>query len=163
MASKKAHAPFLEYLKRKGLKVTKQRMAIVDAVLGIEDHFSAEDLHKTLRKSAHAASLATVYRTVSVLVEGGFLEALDIGGGQLLYEHVLGAKHHDHLVCLGCRRIEEFHCEEIERAQDREAEQRGFHVTHHSLRIFGYCAECRAEGRDVEEANAQRLAASRNA
>lgn len=158
---KRARAAFLDYLKHRGLKVTQQRLTILDAVFKTHEHFSAEALHRRLRNEGVEVSLATVYRTVNVLVEGGFLEALDVGGGQLLFEHVMGHGHHDHLVCLGCNKIQEFRCPEIEKLQEREAAKLNFRVTHHSLRLFGYCAACERRGKAHEStSNSGRLAAS---
>ena len=87
-------------------------------------------------------SRATVYRTIALLVEGGFVESLDTGTGELLYEHTLGHRHHDHLVCEGCGRIEEFFDERIERLQEEVAASKGFELVSHSMRLFGRCASC---------------------
>lgn len=156
-----SESTFVEYLKQRGFKVTRQRMTILEAAFGTSEHFSAEQLHRRLLDEGHRVSLATVYRSVNVLVEGGFLEALDVGGGQMLYERVDGRdEHHDHLVCVGCGAIEEFRCDEIERLQVQEAKARGFEMTHHSLRIFGWCRECKRKGRTASVAPGVRLAAS---
>ena len=151
---------FVDYLKQRGFKVTQQRLAILEAVFGTHDHFSAEQLHRQLSETGTKVSLATVYRTVNVLVEGGFLEALDVGGGQLLYEHVLGHHHHDHLVCVGCGKIVEFVSDEIERLQEEEAKKKGFRITHHSLRIFGHCESCQEQGLSEDSDGPARIATS---
>ena len=62
-----------------GERVTRQRLAILEAVFDSEEHFSAEALHRRLRGDHLDISLATVYRTVNMLVEGGFLSPLDAG------------------------------------------------------------------------------------
>ncbi len=152
---------FVEYLKQRGFKVTRQRMTILETVFGSREHFSAEQLHRRLLDEGHRVSLATVYRSVNVLVEGGFLEALDVGGGQMLYERVDGREeHHDHLVCIVCGSIEEFRCDEIERLQEQQASARGFEMTHHSLRIFGRCRECAHSGRREVRASGPKIAAA---
>jgi Fe2+ or Zn2+ uptake regulation protein len=92
-------------------------------------------------------SRATVYRTLSLLVEGGFLESLDTGRGELHYEHVLGHAHHDHMVCLGCGRIEEFVDERIEKLQQEAARAKGFEMVDHDLKLIGYCRACARERR----------------
>jgi Fur family ferric uptake transcriptional regulator len=157
----RSESTFVEYLKQRGFKVTRQRMTILEAIFESREHFTAEQLHRRLVEAGQRVSLATVYRSVNVLVEGGFLEALDVGGGQMLYERVEGAEeHHDHLVCLACGAIEEFRCDEIERLQEEAAAERGFEITHHSLRIFGRCRECRQSGRAERVPLPPKLAAS---
>ena len=91
-------------------------------------------------------SRATVYRTPDVLARGGFVESLDTGRGELVYEHVLGHPHHDHMVCEVCGRIEEFHDERIEALQLEAAERKGFKVTGHVHRLTGICRTCARNG-----------------
>lgn len=139
---------FSEHLKRHGLKLTPQRSRIFERAFQTHDHFSAEQLYEWLKAEGGAgASRATVYRTLNMLTEGGFLESLDTGQGELLYEHVLGHRHHDHLVCTRCGRIEEFHEKRIEELQEEVAERLGFELTNHSMRLFGLCPSCQSDGR----------------
>jgi Fur family ferric uptake transcriptional regulator len=134
---------FEAFLKTRALKLTPQRRRIFQRVFATHEHFSAETLYGWMRaEDGDGASRATVYRTLSLLVEGGFLETLDAGQGELLYEHVLGHRHHDHLVCLDCGRIEEFTDERIEAFQREVAARKGFRLQHHNLRLFGTCASC---------------------
>ena len=134
---------FEEHLKKAGLKLTPQRGRIFDRAFDTHDHFSAEQLYEWLKaEDGEGASRATVYRTLGMLTEGGFLESLDAGKGELLYEHVLGHSHHDHMVCTSCGRIEEFHEPRIEELQEATAERLGFRLTSHSMRLFGVCPSC---------------------
>lgn len=134
---------FEGFLRRRALKLTPQRARIFERAYATHDHFSAETLYAWLREEAGPdVSRATVYRTLSLLVEGGFLESLDAGQGELLYEHVLGHKHHDHLVCVECGRIEEFTDERIEALQEEAAQRKGFVLLSHNLRLFGLCGPC---------------------
>ena len=79
----------------------------------------------------------------------------DTGRGEVVYEHVLGHEHHDHMVCVLCKRIEEFQDEEIEKLQRKNAERLGFVMTGHMLRLSGICGSCadelREDGRLDEE------------
>ena len=134
---------FEEFLRRRRLKLTAQRERIFEKVFDTHDHFSADRLVSWLKEeSGSSVSRATVYRTLGLLVEGGFLESLDTGQGELLYEHVLGHRHHDHLVCVDCGRIEEFTEPRIEALQEDVAEKKGFSLLHHNLRLFGTCPAC---------------------
>ncbi|MFQ5748604.1 MAG: Fur family transcriptional regulator [Planctomycetota bacterium] len=136
---------FEVHLRSKGLRVTRPRQTILELAWSTHGHFTAEDIFQWARKKELAIARATVYRTLALLVEGGFLAPLDSGRGQLLYEHILGHKHHDHMICLRCGRIVEFRSPEIERLQDEAAAGHGFHILHHSLILEGMCGTCSRE------------------
>lgn len=134
---------FEEYLRRNSFKLTPQRRRVFDRAFATHEHFSAEQLYEWLRdEDGPKVSRATVYRTLDVLAKGGFVESLDTGRGELVYEHVLGHDHHDHLVCEECGRIEEFHDERIEKLQEEAARKKGFVLTGHLLRLTGLCKTC---------------------
>ncbi len=143
MNQAKIQEAFESFLRERGLKLTPQRMRIFERVFATHEHFSAEQLFGWMREEpGDKVSRATVYRTIGLLAEGRFLESLDTGNGELLYEHVLGHRHHDHLVCEDCGRIEEFYDEDIERIQTQVAKSKGFVLRHHSMRLFGTCPTC---------------------
>jgi len=77
-----------------------------------------------------------------LLQEAGFLQALDAERGEMVYEHVLGHHHHDHMLCLSCGRIEEFHDDRIEQLQLEACKRKGFELVSHDLRLRGYCRKC---------------------
>jgi Fur family ferric uptake transcriptional regulator len=146
------HKAFERFLRKRSLKLTPQRERIFQRAFATHEHFSAETLYEWLREEeGPSVSRATVYRTLVLLVEGGFLESLDTGRGELLYEHVLGHRHHDHIVCVDCGRIDEFFEPEIERLQEAIAVKKGFVLQHHSMRLFGTCAACARKDGDAAE------------
>jgi Fur family transcriptional regulator, ferric uptake regulator len=137
---------FERFLRSRSLKLTTQRRRIFDRAFGTHEHFSAERLYDWLRSEpGPRVSRATVYRTIGLLMEGHFIEALDTGRGELVYEHVLGHAHHDHMVCLDCGKIEEFHDERIEELQIEACRRKGFQLVRHDLRMHGYCRACARE------------------
>lgn len=134
---------FEEYLRQHELKMTLQRKRILHQAYQTHEHFSAETLHGWLREQDGAkVSRATVYRTLDLLEQGGFIQSLNTGSSELVYEHVLGHKHHDHMVCEACGTIEEFHDERIEELQEAAARKRGFIVQSHVHRLMGLCRRC---------------------
>jgi len=134
---------FEAFLRTRGLKLTSQRRRIFDRAFATHEHFSAEALAGWLaREQGPRVSRATVYRTLGLLLDGKFLSALDAGKGELVYEHVLGHVHHDHMLCLECGRIEEFHDERIEELQLAACRKKGFELVTHDLRLRGYCRAC---------------------
>jgi len=130
------------HLRRSGFRVTNQRSLIVRTALATHDHFTAEQLLERCRRVDPRVSRATVYRTLTVLEEAGFVEGLDTGDGGRRFEHVIGHEHHDHMVCLSCGRIVEFRDDALERRQEAAAKRIGFKIERHSLRIHGTCRDC---------------------
>jgi len=146
---------FERFLRQRSLKVTPQRARIFERAFDTHEHFSAETLYSWLaEQEGPKVSRATIYRTLALLVEGGFLESLDTGQGELLYEHVLGHRHHDHMVCVSCERIEEFVEPRIEELQEEACAKRGWRLVHHNLRLFGVCRGCLAKGVEPPAAGA---------
>ncbi len=136
---------FEAFLRQRSLKLTAQRRRVLERAFATHEHFSAEQLFAWLAQvPGPKVSRATVYRTLSLLQEGAFIAALDVGRGELFYEHVLGHRHHDHMICLDCGKIEEFHDERIENVQRGVCEQRGFELVSHTHRLLGYCRSCGA-------------------
>jgi Fur family transcriptional regulator, ferric uptake regulator len=137
---------FERFLKQRSLKLTNQRARILERVFATHEHFSAEQMEQWLREEpGPRVSRATVYRTLGLLLEGEFLKSLDAGRGELVYEHVLGHPHHDHMLCMGCGRIEEFHDERIETLQLEACRKKGFTLVRHDHRLQGYCRKCSAQ------------------
>ncbi len=134
---------FEAYLKECKLRLTPQRALIFERAFSTHDHFTVEMFLGWLDADKSGVSRATLYRTLTLLVEGGFLELLDAGTGEAWYEHVQGHKHHDHLICTKCGGIEEFHEPRIEILQEEIARSRGFELKSHDLRLLGLCKRCR--------------------
>ncbi|MCG3133491.1 MAG: Ferric uptake regulation protein [Planctomycetes bacterium] len=130
------------YLRGRGLRRTDARRSIVDGALRADGHYTADELLEKLRASGERVSRASVYRTLALLVEGGFVETREFRRGQTMFEPVLGRHHHDHLICTGCGAIVEFENDEIERLQEETARKHGFRLERHSLRLYGRCATC---------------------
>ncbi len=129
-------------LRGSGFRWTNQRALIVRTALATHEHFTAEELLDRCRRVDPRVSRATVYRTLAVLEDAGFVEGLDTGDGGRRFEHVIGHAHHDHMVCSSCSRIFEFVDEELERRQEAAAKRIGFRIERHSLRIHGVCRDC---------------------
>ena len=139
---KEAERSFSDFLEKKDLKLTSQRRTILRQAMR-DGHFSAEELLEYSKKADRTVSKATVYRTLALLKESKILEEQDFGEGKKLYERSQGRKHHDHFVCIKCGRIIEFENDPIERLQDAEARKHGFQTVYHSLKLFGFCRNCK--------------------
>ncbi len=134
---------FEQYLKSRGLKFTPARRQLLRAIFSIHEHFTAEQLLEKLKKLGVAASKATVYRTLAVMLACDLLELHDFGEGSRYYEHTFGHAHHDHLFCVNCKTIREFRDDQIEELQKRIAGTLGFELMAHTLKMYGLCEPCR--------------------
>jgi Fur family ferric uptake transcriptional regulator len=134
-------------LRKSGFRWTNQRALIVREALATHVHFTADELLDMCREKDPKVSRATVYRTLSVLEDAGFVEGLETGDGGRRFEHVLGHAHHDHMVCLICEKIIEFRDDELERRQELAAKRVGFKIARHSLHLYGTCKQCLQEQR----------------
>jgi Fur family ferric uptake transcriptional regulator len=134
-----------EFLRARGLRMTEEREALLEAALARRPHFTLEDLAHDVLRSASPASRATVYRALPILVEAGILQPALVTGDAPRYELALGRKHHDHLRCRSCGKIVEFRSEAIERLQLEIAARHGFRLVSHVHELVGDCVPaCRA-------------------
>lgn len=144
------HARFEGFLRGRQLKLTEERRALLDAVLGWERHFDADELHMGLKAKGQDISRATVYRTLDLLIQCGLVRKQSFGDQHAHYEAVRHNEHHDHLICLSCNRITEFFRPDLEALQDAICDDHGFRALHHSLQIFGLCSACKDKTQDAE-------------
>jgi Fe2+ or Zn2+ uptake regulation protein len=101
-----AREKFRSYLARKGLRVTKPRLAIFDAAFARKEHFTAEQLLDYARAIDDSVSRATVYRTLPIMTESALLREVDIGTGEKFYLPMAGSGTQvAQVVCMDCDRI----------------------------------------------------------
>ncbi|MCB1158233.1 MAG: transcriptional repressor [Leptospiraceae bacterium] len=130
---------FAEFLKKKGLKVTSQRMLVAEKIFSLHQHFTAESLLDMFKDRRDEISKATIYRIIGIMLEARLLTEHDFGRDFKYYEHIIGHDHHDHIICTDCNRIVEFLEPRIEDLQEKVAREKGFKITRHKLNIFGSC------------------------
>jgi Fur family ferric uptake transcriptional regulator len=118
-----------------GLRITGPRRVIMRVLSESSDHPDAVELHRRVVAIEPTISLATVYRTVSLLREKGILERHTFGDGRARYETV-PREHHDHLINIETGDVVEFQSAEIERLQEEIARQHGFTIISHRLEIY---------------------------
>lgn len=133
---------FLEHIQKAGLRRTAQRDLILDTFLKTEDHLTSEDLYWIVQKQDPSVGHTTVYRTLKLLTEAGLAREVRFGDNKTYYEHHYDHQHHDHMICTQCGKVVEFFSQEIETLQDEIAENFGFRLSHHSLRMWGSCSAC---------------------
>ncbi len=132
-----------EELKSSGLKATLPRIKILEVFQqAAQRHMTAEDVYKVLLTEGSDIGLATVYRVLMQFEQAGILSRnhFEAGSeaGKAVFELNEG-KHHDHLVCVNCGRVEEFYDAEIERRQQEIAKERGYKLQDHALALYVIC------------------------
>ncbi|WP_019450865.1 ferric iron uptake transcriptional regulator [Cupriavidus sp. BIS7] len=128
-------------LKNIGLKATVPRLKILEIFQTSEQrHLSAEDVYRILLNEHMDIGLATVYRVLTQFEQAGLLSRNNFESGKAIFELNEG-KHHDHLVCLDCGRVEEFYDANIEQRQQSIARERGFALQEHALSLYGNCTK----------------------
>jgi Fur family transcriptional regulator, ferric uptake regulator len=140
---------FKSFLKEYNLKYTRERKEIIEAIVTLKKHFNAEEIHQQLRKHKSHVSLATVYRTIPLLVNSGLIMETLHCREKVVYEKIYNKKHHDHLICINCGKIIEFYNEDVEKLQDEICRRYHFLPTEHRLGIKGYCQECQKKLKDI--------------
>ncbi len=143
---------FLEHIRKSGLRRTVQRDLILDIFLRTEEHLTSEDLYWLVQKEDPTVGHTTVYRTLKLLTEAGLAREVRFGDNKTYYEHHYDHEHHDHLICTSCGKVVEFFSPKIEELQDMIAEQQGFTLSHHSLRMWGLCGACSLSEAEVSSA-----------
>lgn len=128
-------------LKNSGLKATLPRLRVLELFQrSPQRHLAAEDVFKALLAEGADISLATVYRVLLQFEQAGLLKRSHFDSGRSVFE-LDGGEHHDHLVCLGCGRVEEFFDSAIEQRQREVAAERGFSLQEHALALYGHCTK----------------------
>lgn len=129
-------------LREAGLRATRQRLTVLEALRSREGNITAQDLHAELRQAGEPVGLTTVYRTLSALADAGFLDTFMRDGEQAF--RLCGDAHHHHLVCETCNKVEEIVAETVETWVAEIGQRHDFEVTGHRADVFGVCAACRA-------------------
>lgn len=130
----------LEELKNSGFKITKARKALIELLLESNQPLSVPEISSLLRNLN--ANKTTIYREISFLIDQGVVKEIDFGESKKRYEYDF-KKHHHHLVCVSCKRIEDIEVEANIEAEEKRIEKiSGFRVVNHSLEFFGICRRC---------------------
>lgn len=136
---------FVRTLRDGGYRLTRQRQVILDALHEVDTLASAEDVYEYISGSDPGIDLSTVYRTLDLLLDLGFVMCVDREHGERLYELTEPHGVHLHLVCRKCGRIIPVQSGHVQGLIDHMAEEHGFSVDIESLCISGLCDACRGE------------------
>jgi Fe2+ or Zn2+ uptake regulation protein len=127
-------------LRRHGLHVTAQRLAVLRAVSD-RPHSTTDDVYKVVRAEIGAVSRQAVYDALAILGDKGLLRRIQPAGSPARYEDRVGDNHH-HLICRRCRRMVDVDCAVGETPCLTAADDSGYHVDEAEVIYWGRCPEC---------------------
>lgn len=131
---------FKKFLLKRGLKLTRSRSLILNASFALHEHFDAEKLHSILK--GMNVSLATVYRTLPLLVDAGLIQLAVRSDGRDRYEHILGHPKHAHWLCENCKTVTETNISSLLPLIEQEAKALNFTLDQITINISGTCWKC---------------------
>ncbi|NLO40117.1 MAG: transcriptional repressor [Ruminiclostridium sp.] len=134
-----------QLLREKGYKITKQRKAVLDIVMEHDgEHLSSQEIYELVKQRCPDVGVATVYRTLPVLEELGYVYAVDLEDGCTRYE--LQKKEqihrHHHLLCESCGKVTEVEDDLLDEIEDKVFSKYGFTIKDHKVKFYGVCKDC---------------------
>ena len=129
-------------LRRRGYRITPQREMIVRAITQSEHHMSAEEILSELQETTQAINLATIYRTLELLWEEGYVFRNDLSEGKYAYAF---AEHgpHIHLVCRKCKCVVDADPQLLQSLNRELLARHEFSADLEHFSVFGVCGACR--------------------
>jgi len=135
---------FDKYLRSKKLKLTDQRLVILEVVFSLHEHFNVESLHEYIKKKTKSnISIPTIYRTIPLLIDCGLIKKADFSNEKDSFEHTFGHPEHVHIICKLCHKlIEEEDTHGVETEIKKITSKYRFKIADYKLSIEGTCASC---------------------
>jgi Fur family ferric uptake transcriptional regulator len=134
---------FKKFIRKKGLKYTSEREEILKEILKSKDHFDVDELYMKLRKKGSKVSKASVYRTIPLLVEAGYIQEVYKQDARSYYELTLDKLPHIHFICIKCKNVDEILDNYLAELIQKEAKNKNYTPLTYHLEIFGICSNCK--------------------
>lgn len=145
-----------DLLREKGLKVTSQRLMVLNILSAHGDeHLTVEEIYDLAKEESPEIGLATIYRTVQVLLELHVIEKVTFDDGFARYElngEETGSGHrHHHAICTQCGKVYSLETDLLDILEKQVFESLGFEVTDHEVKLYGLCSACRRKAQNAME------------
>src|SRR5436190_17472466 len=137
----KPRKEFQDLLTRKKLKKTSQRELIWGLLTHSKGHPSVEEIRDLLLSKGHRIGIATIYRTLKILLAAGMIRQSKLAG-MTRYEAVVNEPNHLHFICNTCNRTVEFPSPRVEGLIRAVTSAEGFTERYSRYMIFGVCKAC---------------------
>ncbi len=128
----------MKKLKELGLKLTPQRIAILEYLEGNEEHPSAEDIYQAVSQKFPTMSLATIYNTLDTLRERGKVIELTTDPDKKRFDPNVDP--HNHAICINCKKIVDIHTS-FDLVIPEDA-RKGFEIFGNHIEFYGKCSQC---------------------
>jgi Fur family transcriptional regulator, ferric uptake regulator len=134
----------VDALRRRGVRITAPRRAVLEALVEVGSHVTAEALHERVQAGHPDISQSSIYRTLDLLTELGIVTHVHLGHGPA--EFHLADDEHSHLVCNGCGAVTEVDCALTDPFATTIADRFGFQLDLRHFALTGWCGRCRPAG-----------------
>ncbi len=129
---------YIELLKSNKIKVTPQRLAIVE-LMDVHGHISVRDIFAHIKANFPSLSLATVYKNINAMVESSFIKELKIVGQDAKYELI--KEEHSHMICKNCGKVDDIILE-TNAIVTSASEISNYNIDESSVQLLGLCPDC---------------------
>ncbi|MEG1256953.1 Fur family transcriptional regulator [Clostridium sp.] len=131
---------FTQVFKDKKLKLTPQRIAVYNYLKSTKEHPSAETIHKALKELYPTMSLATVYKTLKVLVEVNLIQEINVGEGNFRYDG--SYQSHPHIHCINCSKVDDLDGVNFDHLNSSVKDNTNYEIISNKVYFYGICPEC---------------------
>jgi Fur family peroxide stress response transcriptional regulator len=128
-------------LRRRGIRVTAQRIAVAEAVLGTAEHLTVQEIYQRVRQRFPHITVGTVYNTVEVLTAGGLIQPLPFPSGT---RYDTDPRPHVNVVCIRCGQVRDLHDDggHLSGLAELASRRTGFHPLSQHAAIYALCPQC---------------------
>ncbi len=135
-----------EGLRENKYKLTRPRQTVLDIVAQADHHLTPAEVYQRAKARYPQLGLTTVYRTLDLLVELGYIRRIHLDEG--CHSYAPAAQPHGHqLICSNCGRTEEFADCDLEPLIASLQSKTGYQISVHMLELMGRCPDCQAPKR----------------
>ena len=134
-------AEMLSKIKSRNMRITPQRLAVLRILAASEGHPSVDDIYKQVKTEFPTTSLATIYKTISLLKELNEVLELGFPDGSNRYDGNNPIPH-PHVICMKCKKIMDPELMNIDVLSEEMSRKTGYKIFYHRLDFFGLCPEC---------------------
>lgn len=132
---------YIEKLKKNNIRMTSQRIAILEFLARDGNHPTANEIYQALKDKHPNMSIATIYNNLLFFKKGGILKEIPFGEGSNRYD-LTDTKHY-HAVCEHCGKVVDFDYQELDKINTIVENQINFKVLNHNFKVTGLCENCK--------------------